>query len=108
MKIGFVHSVIRKDEKLLLRELADRAGVETISIDERKIASMLNGTFGLLLQSLQEMPVIVQPCQIILLRECLELSRCQSFLHQLRGIACKDLQQQHIIHVLVIIAYSVD
>jgi len=44
MRVGFLHSVIRRDEKLLLSELAARPGVDTVRIDERRIAPSLNGT----------------------------------------------------------------
>jgi [lysine-biosynthesis-protein LysW]--L-2-aminoadipate ligase len=44
MRVGFLHSVIRRDEKLLLSELAARPGVDTVRIDERRIASSLNGS----------------------------------------------------------------
>lgn len=43
LKIGFLHSVIRKDEKLLLDELQSRPGVEVVMIDDR----MLTFTLGL-------------------------------------------------------------
>ncbi|MCH8075338.1 MAG: ATP-grasp domain-containing protein, partial [SAR324 cluster bacterium] len=37
MKIGFLHSVIRKDEKFLLEEFRSRKEVELEMIDDRKI-----------------------------------------------------------------------
>lgn len=36
MKVGFLHSIIRKEEKLLLQEFRNRAGVELIKIDDRR------------------------------------------------------------------------
>jgi [lysine-biosynthesis-protein LysW]--L-2-aminoadipate ligase len=36
MKVGFLHSIIRKDEKLLLEEFRKRTGIKTIKIDDRK------------------------------------------------------------------------
>jgi [lysine-biosynthesis-protein LysW]--L-2-aminoadipate ligase len=36
MKIGFLHSIIRKEEKLLLAELRDRKDVELVKIDDRQ------------------------------------------------------------------------
>src|SRR3990172_9844998 len=42
LKIGFLHSVIRKDEKLLLDELQSRPGIEVVMIDDR----MLTFTLG--------------------------------------------------------------
>lgn len=38
MKIGFLHSLIRKDEKLLIDEFNKRPGVELEMIDDRKIS----------------------------------------------------------------------
>jgi [lysine-biosynthesis-protein LysW]--L-2-aminoadipate ligase len=35
MKVGFLHSIIRKEEKLLLQEFRSRDGVELIKIDDR-------------------------------------------------------------------------
>ena len=37
MRIGFLHSIIRKDEKLLLAEFAKRSNVELEMIDDRKL-----------------------------------------------------------------------
>ncbi|NOX65852.1 MAG: lysine biosynthesis protein LysX [Chlorobi bacterium] len=37
MKVGFLHSLIRKDEKLLLEEFSKRKNVELIMIDDRKL-----------------------------------------------------------------------
>ena len=36
MKVGFLHSIIRKEEKLLLQELRSRKGVELVKIDDRQ------------------------------------------------------------------------
>lgn len=36
MKVGFLHSIIRKEEKLLLAELRDRKDVELVNIDDRQ------------------------------------------------------------------------
>lgn len=41
MKIGFLHSLIRKDEKLLLEELNTRENVELVKIDDREMAVSL-------------------------------------------------------------------
>jgi len=38
MKIGFLHSLIRKDEKLILDEFQSRKDVEIVMIDDREIA----------------------------------------------------------------------
>jgi [lysine-biosynthesis-protein LysW]--L-2-aminoadipate ligase len=43
MKIGFLHSLMRKDEKLLLEELGGRDSVEVVMIDDRKLAFNLGG-----------------------------------------------------------------
>jgi len=37
MKIGFLHSLIRKDEKLLLDEFAKRPNVELVMLDDREL-----------------------------------------------------------------------
>lgn len=37
MKVGFLHSLIRKDEKLLLEEFETRKDVEIVMIDDRKL-----------------------------------------------------------------------
>ena len=36
MKVGFLHSIIRKEEKYLLEELRGRKGVELVKIDDRQ------------------------------------------------------------------------
>lgn len=35
MKVGFLHSIVRKEEKLLLDEFRSRSGVEVVDIDDR-------------------------------------------------------------------------
>ena len=37
MRIGFLHSLIRPDEKLLIRELRQRPGVELVFLDDRRL-----------------------------------------------------------------------
>lgn len=44
MKVGFLHSVIRKEEKMLLEEFAKRPGVEVVMIDDREISFRLDQT----------------------------------------------------------------
>lgn len=48
MKIGFLYSLIRKDEKLLLEALRAREGVEVVMIDDRRLQLDLRDreTFG--------------------------------------------------------------
>jgi len=41
MRIGFLHSLIRKDEKLLLEELNAREDIELVQIDDREMAVSL-------------------------------------------------------------------
>lgn len=41
MKIGFLHSLIRQDEKLLLNEFRKRDNVELVMIDDRKLTFQL-------------------------------------------------------------------
>jgi len=42
MKVGFLHSIIRKEEKLLLKEFGRRGGVEVVRIDDRKCSFNLH------------------------------------------------------------------
>jgi [lysine-biosynthesis-protein LysW]--L-2-aminoadipate ligase len=37
-KVGFLHSLIRPEEKLLIKEFESRAGVELLMLDDRKLA----------------------------------------------------------------------
>jgi [lysine-biosynthesis-protein LysW]--L-2-aminoadipate ligase len=55
MKIGFLHSLIRKDEKLLLEEFRKRKGIEVVMVDDREI------TFNLS-QNLNSFDVVVERC----------------------------------------------
>jgi len=42
MKVGFLHSIIRKEEKLLLDEFRSRPGVEVVDIDDRELVCNLH------------------------------------------------------------------
>ncbi|MBM4306264.1 MAG: lysine biosynthesis protein LysX [Deltaproteobacteria bacterium] len=42
MKVGLIHSIIRKEEKLLLDEFRTRSGVEVMTIDDREIVFNLH------------------------------------------------------------------
>ena len=42
MKVGFLHSIIRKEEKLLLEEFRRRSGVEVVRIDDRECSFNLH------------------------------------------------------------------
>jgi len=44
--VGFLCSRVRKDEKLLLKELRDRSDVEVVRIDPRKVSFGLDGMSG--------------------------------------------------------------
>ena len=75
MRVGFLHSLIRKDEKLLLEELGKRPGVEVVMIDDREITFTLG-------QTRHDLDVVVE--------RCINHSRA---LHALRllesqGVAC--------------------
>ena len=53
IKIGFLHSLIRPEEKMLLKELQSPHGVEIIMIDDRKVAYTLGKDrfpFGVVLE----------------------------------------------------------
>jgi [lysine-biosynthesis-protein LysW]--L-2-aminoadipate ligase len=54
MRVGFLHSLIRKDEKLLLAEFRKRDGVELIMIDDRKLIFDL--------QSRPEVDIVLERC----------------------------------------------
>lgn len=54
MKVGFLHSLIRKDEKLLLDEFRDRKGIELIMLDDRKLIFDL--------QSRPDVDVVIERC----------------------------------------------
>jgi [lysine-biosynthesis-protein LysW]--L-2-aminoadipate ligase len=41
IRVGFLHSVIRRDERLLLEELRARTGVEAVRIDDRELTFSL-------------------------------------------------------------------
>jgi [lysine-biosynthesis-protein LysW]--L-2-aminoadipate ligase len=80
MRLGFLHSIVRTDEKLLLAELELRPGVEVVMLDDRELAFTLgrNG-FGV----------------DIVLERCVNHSRA---LHALRlfesvGIDCVNTYQ---------------
>jgi len=48
LKIGLLHSLVRPEEKLLIKELKDRSGVELQMIDDRKLSFNLgNDSFDL-------------------------------------------------------------
>ena len=55
MKIGFLHSLVRKEEKLLLDELAKRANVDVCMIDDRKLIFDVN-------QEKPELDVVMERC----------------------------------------------
>jgi len=46
MRIGFLHSLLRRDEKLLLDELKSRKGIELTMIDDRNLSFNLNEDNG--------------------------------------------------------------
>ena len=54
MKIGFLHSLIRKDEKLLLNEFRQRDGIELIMLDDRKLIFDL--------QSRPDVDIVLERC----------------------------------------------
>lgn len=43
MRVGFLHSLIRKDEKLLIQELRRRPGIELTFLDDRRLVFDLHG-----------------------------------------------------------------
>jgi len=55
MKIGFLHSLIRKDEKLLLAEFAKRSEVELVMVDDRKLSFNI-------LEKINSLDLVVERC----------------------------------------------
>ncbi len=74
MKVGFLHSLIRKDEKLLLEEFRKRDGIELIMLDDRKLIFDLHS----------------RPDVDIVLERCINHSRAMHGLRLLEsaGIPC--------------------
>ena len=70
MRVGFLHSLIRPEEKLLIKELERRAGVEIVFIDDRK-----------LIFDLKEKPGID-----IVLERCINHSRAMHALRLFEGV----------------------
>lgn len=46
MKVGFLHSLIRRDEKLLIEEFRNRPGVELVMLDDRQLVFDLGRPSG--------------------------------------------------------------
>ena len=74
MRIGFLHSLIRKDEKLLLDEFRDRKNIDLVMLDDRK-----------LIFDLQSRPDVD-----VVLERCINHSRAMHGLRLLEsaGVAC--------------------
>ncbi len=70
MRVGFLHSLIRPEEKLLIKELRSRAGVEVVFIDDRKLVF-----------DLREKPEID-----IVLERCINHSRAMHALRLFEGV----------------------
>ena len=70
MRVGFLHSLIRPEEKLLIRELKRRNGVEIVFIDDRK-----------LIFDLKERPAID-----VVLERCINHSRAMHALRLFEGV----------------------
>jgi [lysine-biosynthesis-protein LysW]--L-2-aminoadipate ligase len=56
LKIGFLHSIIRKDEKLLLQELESRKGIDVVMLDDRELA------FDLQTGPIPQVDVVLERC----------------------------------------------
>lgn len=74
MKVGFLHSLIRRDEKLLLRELRQRSSVDLTLLDDRRLVFDLDSA----------------PAVDVVLERCINHSRA---MHALRlfesaGVTC--------------------
>lgn len=57
IKVGFLHSLIRKDEKLLLEEFESRQGVEVVKIDDREFSFNLQ-----MKRCIYDIDVILERC----------------------------------------------
>jgi [lysine-biosynthesis-protein LysW]--L-2-aminoadipate ligase len=55
MRVGFLHSIIRKEEKLLLDEFRTRPGVQVETIDDREIVFNLH-------KNIYQLDVIIERC----------------------------------------------
>lgn len=74
MKVGFLHSLIRPDEKLLIRELRRRPGVDLVFLDDRRLVFDLK----------------TPPDVDVVLERCINHSRAMHALRLLEsmGVAC--------------------
>ena len=74
MRVGFLHSLIRVDEKLLIGEFEKRPGVETVYLDDRKLVFDLQ----------------CKPAVDVVLERCINHSRAMHALRLLEsvGVAC--------------------
>jgi len=72
VRIGFLHSLIRKEEKLLLEAIARRPGVEAVMLDDRALVFDLRAA----------------PAVDVVLERCINHSRA---LHGLRLLECAGL-----------------
>ena len=70
MRVGFLHSLIRPEEKLLIKELKSRSGVDIVFIDDRKLVF-----------DLREKPEID-----IVLERCINHSRAMHALRLFEGV----------------------
>jgi [lysine-biosynthesis-protein LysW]--L-2-aminoadipate ligase len=79
MRIGFLHSLIRKDEKLLLDEFRKRKGIELVMLDDRKLVFDLHS----------------RPDVDIVLERCINHSRAMHGLRLLEsaGIPCVNTSE---------------
>ena len=70
MRVGFLHSLIRPEEKLLLREFERRDGVEIVLLDDRKLVFDLRA----------------RPAVDVVLERCINHSRAMHALRLLEGV----------------------
>jgi [lysine-biosynthesis-protein LysW]--L-2-aminoadipate ligase len=57
MKIGFLHSLIRRDEKLLIEEFRKRDGVELVMIDDRELELNITGK-----DKFESLDIVIERC----------------------------------------------
>ncbi len=84
MKVGFLHSLIRKEEKFLIQEFRSRQGVDVVLLDDRKFSLSL-GSFP------QDLDVVYE--------RCITHSRALTALRLLEGAGVKCINSSEIARV---------
>ena len=80
MRVGFLHSLIRKDEKLLIEELRKRDGVELVFLDDRRLVFDLDH----------------RPDVDVVLERCINHSRAMHALRLLESTGAKCINRYEV------------